>query len=91
MCVVSKMRTLTGKTTIKSVTDEILLNIPVGSEFHALDLQRNVTRTIYRRTGMIRVPFPDTVLRYLRYAREDGEFVYKCVSREKSLYRKERV
>lgn len=80
---------LPAKVTIKSVTDQILESMPVGTEFTTQDLQRAVNAEIFRRTGQIRKPFHDTVLRYLRYERADGECDFRCTSRERSTYVKE--
>ena len=85
------MHRLATKATIRSVTDELLESIPVDSEFSANELHNKVRAKLFRRTGEVRHPFPDTILRYLRYARVEGEYDFKCISREKSLYKKERA
>lgn len=82
---------LPSKVTIKSVTDEILENMPIGTVFSTQDLQKQVIAEIYGRTGKIRRPFHDTVLRYLRYERADGDYDFRCISREKSMYVKETI
>lgn len=79
------------KITIKSVTDQILEDMPVGTTFTTQELQQKVNAEIFRRTGRIRRPFHDTILRYLRYERADGEYDFRCTSRERSTYVKELV
>jgi hypothetical protein len=84
------MHRLPAKAKIRSVTVQVLHETPENAEFSALELQKKVTSRIFRKTGVVRRPYPDTVLRYLRYAREGGKYDYKCISRGKSLYRKQR-
>lgn len=83
---------LRPKVSIRSVTNKLLEAIPEDAVFSTQELRHDVVQELYFKTPRgVRCPFPSTILRYLRYARISGVYNYRCISRGKSLYKKERI
>lgn len=73
------------ETNIRRAAYEILENWPDGLEFSSHRLRAAVITKVYLSTGQAVEPFHDTVLRYLR---ERRDLNIRCISRQKSLYKK---
>jgi len=67
---------------------EILKVYPnLDNEFRAQHLFIPVRQRIFR--GERRYPFAETIMRYFRQLREDGTIKCECISKSKSIYKKQ--
>lgn len=74
------------KSNVKQATLEELVGIPFNQPFSSQELRRRVIYRLLKNSGIIRKPYHDTVLRYVRGVRSTYNVV--CLNRAKSLYMK---
>jgi hypothetical protein len=73
--------------TIKQATQKIAGRMDMGAVLSSQDLRASVIdHMIYN--GQVIAPYHDTILRYLREMRLDGQRMFKCIDNHKSIYRR---
>ncbi len=74
--------------TIAETVKEVLKEIPIGKEFHILEVIRVVRNRLSFSHDYRVYTLDGTILAYMRKIRSNGKRLFECVDHEKSIYMK---
>lgn len=79
---------LIPKVKMAPILRDELSKIEVDEEFHMFQLIQKVRARMSRKTGKPCYMYSSSILRQLREERAEGRFIYECIDRNKSIYKR---